>query len=149
RMMTPLVAARCGGSAPSTLPKVRTWSRAKSHWEPCASAHSTASCSFAASRPTSPGALCCQEPDAGKYVARFAVPVCAATAAASAIKGKASHKRRLKHRIIMGGFLAGSVPYLQLCWVHVTQWRAPGFNTLEDHETQEGGCGTTPETTDR
>src|SRR5260370_16669883 len=69
--MIPLVAARCFGSGPSTVPNVRTWSFSKSQVLPWACAYSMACWSLAASMPSSAGDFFCHCPRAGKVVAVF------------------------------------------------------------------------------
>src|SRR5580658_2457678 len=110
--MTPLVAARWAGKAPSVLPKTRTWSFSKSHFEPWDSAQSTASFSLAASMPTSAGALCRQVPAAGKYEVRGGGVVCAGSLGTSTVaRDRASKKDRVNRLVITGDFLRGSVAY--------------------------------------
>src|SRR4051812_41938022 len=89
--MIPFVAARVSGNGPSGVPKVRTWSRLKSHVAPLASAYSTAWANFAESIPTAAADFICHEPGGGKYVdARLAWPLIEASGRATAINSLAN-----------------------------------------------------------
>ena len=76
RRWSPRAAWAAGRAA---VPKVRTWSFSKSQVLPCDCAKSTASLSFAASKPSSAGDFVCHFPGGGKYVA-----ACCATSDAAA-----------------------------------------------------------------